>query len=166
MSEKWEWNCGGHFAPALRWTGRYSRLRGCADRSALRTAKIPRRRPIPIFPTDSLIVKAGQNTSARSWMTHGHNPSVRNFCSPARFLFWHCATSSRRHKMLVHGSFTFCFCLLPWVIVNKKPCLHGVSRVGEILNVLYLLTPRLFILPPERWPERIMDRSYPPRYRA
>ena len=53
LSEKWELACGGAFARALRWLVPYSPLWGCAERSASRTAKIPRRRPFPIFQTDS-----------------------------------------------------------------------------------------------------------------
>jgi hypothetical protein len=53
LSEKWELVRGGAFACALRWTVPYSPLRGCAERPGSRTAKIPRRRPLPIFQTDS-----------------------------------------------------------------------------------------------------------------
>jgi hypothetical protein len=53
LSEKWELACGGAFARALRWSVPYSPLWGCAERAVSCTAKIPRRRPIPIFQTDS-----------------------------------------------------------------------------------------------------------------
>jgi hypothetical protein len=53
LSEKWERACGGAFACALRWIVPYRPPWGCAERSALGTAKIPRRRPFPIFQTDS-----------------------------------------------------------------------------------------------------------------
>jgi hypothetical protein len=53
LSEKWELACGGAFDWALRWPVPYSPRWGCAERSALRTAKIPRRHPFPIFQTES-----------------------------------------------------------------------------------------------------------------
>ena len=53
LSEKWELAGVGAFGRALRWPVPYSPLWGCAERSASRTAKIPHRRPFPIFQADS-----------------------------------------------------------------------------------------------------------------
>ena len=48
---------GGAFGCALRWLIPHSPLRGCSELAASLTAKIPSRRPSPIFQTDSKQVR-------------------------------------------------------------------------------------------------------------
>ena len=67
---------------------------------------------------------------ARRVARDGQTPPVKSHRSSALLLVLRCRTSSRRHSMLVHSQFTFrCGC---WPFQgNKKPCLHGVSRVEK-----------------------------------